>query len=142
MIPTALILDDEPHLLSWLEEYLIAKGLRVRFATDVAGAIGLLESETFRVLVLDLNVPAPGDYQELLKSRGYLYVEYRGLYVAEYARTLGYRDRQVIVYSVHDVDAVRAITDKIGITYCVKGRPRSFKAEIDDVLSYDPSDQR
>jgi CheY-like chemotaxis protein len=135
----ALILDDEPHLLDWLVEYLESKGLKVKFATDVGEAINALQKDKFRVLILDLNVPAPIAYLETLRARGPDYEEYRGLYVAERARNLGYRDRQVIVYSVHDVEAIRTVTNRIGVTYCIKGRPRTFKAELDDVLSFDPT---
>lgn len=135
----ALILDDEPHLLDWLAEYLESKGLAVRFVTDVDEALKALQREKFRVLILDLNVPASLAHIESLRRRGPDYEEYRGLYVAEHARNLGYRDRQVIVYSVHDVEAVRVVSGRIGVTYCIKGRPRNFKSELDDVLSYDPT---
>lgn len=137
---TILVLDDEPHLLDWLDEYLQAKGYKTRFATNIAEAIDALNaSEEYRMLILDLNVPAPGEYTELLKRKGQIYEAYRGLYVAEQARTHGYRGRQVVVYSVHDIEAVRAVTDRIGVTYITKGRPRAFKSEINDILSYDPS---
>lgn len=136
-----LILDDEPHLLEWLVEYLQARSYKTMFTEDVAQAIAALKSGiTFRMMILDLNVPAPGEYTELLRSRGPTHDNYRGLYVAEQARNMGYRGRQVVVYSVHDVEAVRRITDRIGTTYITKGRPRAFKAEIDQVLGFDPSD--
>lgn len=134
-----LIMDDEPHLLDWLAEYFNKKHYDCRFAINIAEAIELLKTETFRMLVLDLNVPAPGEYTSLLNAKGSLYQKYRGLYVAEYARTIGYRDRQVVVYSVHDVDEVRLQTERMRVTYVTKGRPRAFKLEIDDVLSFDPS---
>lgn len=135
-----LIMDDEPHLLEWLVEYLRAKGCATTIVTDITGAMAMLRSDfKFRILVLDLNVPAAGEYAELLAARGSLYETYRGLYVAEQARNMGYRGRQVIVYSVHDVDAVNEVTQRIGVTYATKGRPRAFKAEIDSVLSFDPS---
>jgi CheY-like chemotaxis protein len=137
---SVLVLDDEPHLLDWLVEYLQAKGYATTFATDIAEAMTALRSGVaFRMMILDLNVPAPGEYAEILKSRGSTYENYRGLYVAEKARNMGYRGRQVIVYSVHDIDAVRLVTDRIGATYITKGRPRAFKAELDQVLSFDPS---
>lgn len=134
-----LIMDDEPHLLNWLSEYFDKKGFGCVFATNVAEAIEQLDTQSFRMLVLDLNVPAPGEYSKILNDRGTLFQKYRGLYVAEYARTKGYRDRQVVVYSVHDVDEVRLHAGRMRVTYVTKGRPRAFKLEIDDVLSYDPS---
>jgi CheY-like chemotaxis protein len=139
MQKSALILDDEPHLLDWLADYLQRKGLATKFVTNVGEAIEAIQGENFRLLVLDLNVPTSVAYAEAIRKRGPTYEEFRGLYVAEYARNLGYRGRQVIVYSVHDLEAVRAVTDRIGVTYCVKGRAQSFKAEIDDVLSFDPT---
>ncbi|ATE61961.1 response regulator [Thauera sinica] len=135
-----LILDDEPHLLDWLVEYIEAKNYRATFAVNVAEAMKALNSQVaFRMMILDLNVPAPGEYFSLLKSRGHTYESFRGLYVAEQARNMGYRGRQVIVYSVHDIEEVRLVTDRLGATYITKGRPRAFKAEIDHVLSFDPS---
>lgn len=138
-----LILDDEPHLLDWLAEYLEAKGYKTTFVVDISSAMAALRSGVqFRIVVLDLNVPATGEYSELLRERGSVYEIYRGLYVAEQARNMGYRGRQVIVYSVHDVDSVRAVSDRLGTTYITKGRPRIFKEEIDQVLSFDPSEAR
>jgi len=43
-----------------------------------------------------------------------------------------------IVYSVHDDDAVKRETKRIRCTYLMKGRPRQFKEELKQVLSYDP----
>lgn len=134
-----LILDDEPELLEWLAEYLKAKKLQVEFAKNVSEGMAALDSKAFRFLVLDLNVPASGQYKSALADKGDVFSRYPGLYVAQTARNKGYRDRQVIVYSVHDLDEVRIITDRIRVTYATKGRPRAFKAEIDNVLSYDPS---
>ena len=134
-----LILDDEPHNISWLPEYLADKGYSCAIATNIKEAIELLSAKSFRAIVVDLNVPAPSEYSSALAAKGEVYVKYRGLYFAEYARTLGYRNRQVIVYSVHDIDEVRLVTNRIRIDYATKGRPRDFKALIDDVLSYDPT---
>lgn len=134
-----LVLDDEPELLEWLAEYLEVKKLQVEFARNVLEGLAALESRAFRFLVIDLNVPASGQYRSALADKGEVFSKYPGLYVAQAARNKGYRDRQVIVYSVHDLDEVRIITDRIRVTYATKGRPRAFKAEIDNVLSYDPS---
>lgn len=136
-----LVMDDEPELLEWLVEYLSVKGMNVTFAKDIAEGMRSLQDGEYRFLVLDLNVPIPGEYRAKLSVNGELFLTYPGLYIAKVARTKGYRDRQVIVYSVHDIDAVRAVTDRIRATYVTKGRPRAFKAEIDDVLSFDPSEK-
>jgi CheY-like chemotaxis protein len=134
-----LILDDEPHNISWLPEYLADKGYTCTNATNIKDASELLSTKIFRAIVVDLNVPAPGEYSSALAAKGEVYAKYRGLYFAEHARTLGYRNMQVIVYSVHDIDEVRLVTDRIRIKYATKGRPRDFKALIDEVLSYDPT---
>ncbi|TDR82999.1 response regulator [Paludibacterium purpuratum] len=137
-----LVMDDEPHILDWLSDYLAEKGYECTFAKNVAEAVEQLKTSTFRMLILDLNVPAPGEYGTAIKAKGDLFTVYRGLYVAEMARGMGYRGRQVIVYSVHDVDEVRTQTDRMSVSYVTKGRPRSFKKEIDDVLSFDPTSNR
>ena len=134
-----LILDDEPHSIAWLPEYLDSKGYSCVLAKSIKEAVDCVAGKKFRAIVVDLNVPASGEYNAVLASKGETYEKYRGLYFAEYARTMGYRNRQVIVYSVHDIDEVRLITDRIRIDYATKGRPRDFKALIDDVLSYDPT---
>jgi CheY-like chemotaxis protein len=134
-----LIMDDEPHILDWLVEYLEAKNYKTKMVVNVGEAIEALNDVRYRVVILDLNVPAPGEYGEKLGNKGGLYEEYRGLYVAEYARTKGHRGRQVVVYSVHDSDPVSAICEKIGVEYLIKGRPRDFKRELDQILSYDPT---
>ncbi len=134
-----LIMDDEPHLLDWLEEYLSSKGCDCIFARNVDEAIEVLGRQRFRALILDLNVPAPGQYSSAIKEKGELYLTYRGLFVAEHARGLLYRGRQVVLYSVHDIDEVRLQSDRLGVTYVTKGRPRIFKQEIDELLSYDPT---
>lgn len=135
-----LILDDEPMHVNFLIEYLESKGLASRIATNLSEAITILDSGIFfRLLVVDLNVPASGEFQEILSRLGVEFSRYPGLYFAKYARTKGYRNRQTIVYSVHDIDEVRLRTDEIGATYLTKGRPRSFKTEIDSVLGYDPT---
>lgn len=136
---TVLVMDDEPELLEWLDEYLESKDLQVVFAKNIGEAITALDNGHYRFLVLDLNVPAPGEYKTALADKGDLFSSYPGLYVAQAARNKGYRDRQVIVYSVHDIDEVRAVTERLRVSYVTKGRPRAFKSEIDNVLSYDPS---
>ena len=134
-----LVMDDEPHLLDWLVEYFESKKYDVHQVTNVQDAISKLDANKYRMVVLDLNVPASPEYLVKLKSKGDLYMEYRGLYVAEVARTKGHRGRQVVVYSVHDAESVSAACEKVGVSYLVKGRPRQFKKELDDILSYDPS---
>ncbi len=136
-----LVMDDEPHLLDWLVEYLESKTYHVELVTNVQDAIAKLAINRYRMVILDLNIPASSEYLQKIKDKGDTYSEYRGLYVAEFARTKGHRGRQTVVYSVHDSYSVSLACEKVGITYLVKGRPRQFKKELDDILSYDPSQE-
>jgi hypothetical protein len=73
-----------------------------------------------------------------LIDRDPLFQRYPGLLVADYARNHNHTGRQVVVYSVHDDPHVRELTDKLGVTYLLKGRPRILKGELKTVLSFDP----
>lgn len=138
-VDEVLVVDDEPELLEWLAEYLEAKDVKVVFAKNIAEGISALDTGSYRFLVLDLNVPVSGEYRSTLARKGQVFSSYPGLYVAQLARNKGYRSRQVIVYSVHDIEEVRTITERLDVKYATKGRPRAFKREIDDVLGYDPT---
>ena len=139
---TVLIMDDEPHILDWLVEYLERQRYKVVMTVNVDQAIDALEKGKYRLVILDLNIPASGDVEELLAQKGDPYEQYRGLYVAEYARTKGHRGKQVVVYSVHDTGDVSNVCERIGVEYLVKGRPREFKRELDNILGYDPTRDR
>lgn len=139
---TVLIMDDEPHVLDWLIEYLEAKGYEVKIVTNVDEAISELNEMIFRVTIFDLNVPASDVVKKILEERGNVYTKYRGLYAAVYARSKGHRGRQVIVYSVHDSEEVRNECKRIEIQYLIKARPREFKKELNDILSFDPTEKQ
>jgi CheY-like chemotaxis protein len=136
---TIVVLDDEPFSVSWLAEYLEDQGYHVRSFTNANEAAEQVETEIYRCLILDLNVPLFGPLDTLASSRGEVYRKYPGLYVALVARNKGYRDRQVIIYSVHRDVEVAEEARKLGCTYILKGRPRELKAEIDQVLAFDPT---
>ena len=137
---TILLADDEPYNLDWIAEYLAQKGYRVQAVTSVDQAINELRKNRFRAVVADLSIPFRNP-QPVLGKHEPLHEKYPGLVIAEYARNHWHLDRQVIVYSVHDDPAVAAHAGTIGVTYLLKGRPRQFKEEMDDVLSYDPHGQ-
>lgn len=139
---TILVLDDEPEFLQWLFEYLEEKGYTVESVHNIADAIEKLEKRAYRFFLADLSVPVSPSLEQTLTTEGLVYRQYPGLYVAHLARDKGYRARQVVVYSVHDVAGVQEVADRIGVRYILKGRPRALKAEIDDVLQYDPTDDR
>jgi len=136
---TVLIMDDEPHVLDWLIEYLEAKRYKVKIVVNVDEAMEELEKSAYRVTIFDLNVPASDELQRKMEHKGSVYMKYKGLYAAEYARTKGHRGKQVIVYSVHDVEEVMLKCQRVGIQYLIKARPREFKKELNDILSFDPT---
>ena len=136
---TVLIMDDEPHVLDWLVEYLEAKGCEVELVLNVDEAIKKLDEKRYRLTIFDLNVPASAEIQQKLAEKGSIYSKYRGLYAAEYARSKGHRGRQVVVYSVHDAEEVSSKCRQVGTQYLIKARPREFKKELDDILSFDPT---
>lgn len=140
-VNTILIMDDEPHVLDWLVEYLESKNYKTKIVLNVDEAIEALKEEKFRIMIFDLNVPASEGILTKLREKGSVYEQYRGLYAAEFARTKGHRGRQVVVYSVHDSEDVANNCKRIGVQYLIKARPREFKKELNDILSYDPTSQ-
>lgn len=136
---TILLIDDEPHCLTWLIEYFESQAYTVRIARDLSMALTYLAQKRYRLVVCDLGIPVHSHIKAELDASGPEYIHYPGLLAAHQARNIGHRARQVVVYSVHDSPAVREIASKIRVTYITKGRPKIFKAEIDDILQYDPT---
>lgn len=136
---TIILIDDEPYHVLWMVDYLESKGYKVIRANYLNTALDYIESEIYRALIIDLNIPVVAPYDKALADRGGAYARYPGLFLAERARNRGYRDRQVVIYSVHRDAEVSEEASKIGATYILKGRPQMIKGEIDDVLSYDPT---
>lgn len=137
---TVLVIDDEPMFLDWLEDYLLSKKYKTKFITNVSDALDVVSRERYRALIVDLNIPASAELMKIIEEKGQLFSEFRGLFVAEKARTCGYRGKQVIIYSVHSNAGVKEFTDKIGVSYITKGRPHKFKEEIESILNYDPTE--
>lgn len=138
---TILLADDEPYNLQWVVEFLEKKDYKVSVADNVDGAIRQLQESQFRAVIADLSIPLLIP-EALCEGKEALFQRYPGLLIAEYARNHGHLGRQVIVYSVHDDPMVQTVIERIGCTYVQKGRPRKFKEELEDVLSYDPLAQR
>ena len=134
-----LVVDDEPHYLVWLEEYLNSEGYEVVFIETANEAVAMAAEKPFRAIVFDLNIPVSGPLKERAVAKGGLYATYPGLYLAFMARTAGFRSKQIIVYSVHSLEEIEAECRKLNCTYIPKGRPGIFKSELRDVLSYDPT---
>lgn len=136
---TIVLIDDEPYHVLWMVDYLESKGYKVVSVNHLNAALDYIESEIYRALIIDLNIPVMPPYEAALSDRGGPYALYPGLFLAERARNRGYRNRQVVIYSVHRDAAVSDEVTKLGATYILKGRPQMIKAEIDDVLSFDPT---
>lgn len=65
-MPTVLIVDDKPEILTTLTRFLAAKGYEVEIATSVPDAIPLIENRRFDAAILDLKLP-PHSGLDLLK---------------------------------------------------------------------------
>lgn len=133
-----VIVDDELQNVLWMADYFEAQGFSFLFASNVNEAIEIIEKERYRVLVIDLNIPVLEPYAKAVSNLGATYIRFPGLFVAKRARTLGYRSRQVIIYSVHKDAEVIEEAAKLRCTYIAKGRPREIKAELEAILSFDP----
>lgn len=138
----AVIVDDEPHNILWLQDYLENKGYEVLIRCDLNAGLELLKEEIYRLAVIDLSVPVLPPLEPKVAEKGPLYVKYPGLYAAWAARNLGYRDRQVIVHTVHRDREIAKEAERLRCTYIMKGRPRMMKEELDFVVRFDPTDKK
>ena len=136
---TIVLVDDEMHHLTWIIDYFYSEGVNVLPIDNANDAVVELEKEVYRAAVIDLNIPLLPPMDSAAEKLGAVYVKYPGLYVARRARNLGYRDRQVIIYSVHRDPEVLEEARRLGCTYILKGRPREIKQELASVLSFDPT---
>lgn len=101
--------------------------------------VDAIGKKQYRAAIIDLNIPALEPVNQELKKKSSVYSRYPGLFAASFARNRGYRDRQVIIYSVHQDVEVRRETEILGCTYIIKGRPKAFQEELEAVLAYDPT---
>lgn len=137
--PKILIMDDEPANVMWLSDYLEDSGFDVDMEVDVNSGVNSLKNNSYRFAIIDLNIPVFPPLSAAAVEMGDIYQTYPGLYAAMSARTMGYRDRQIVVYTVHRDPGIAEETRKLGCTYIMKGRPKMLKDEIKEILSYDPS---
>jgi CheY-like chemotaxis protein len=138
-IMKALLADDEPFYLEWLDDYLASKGIEVDYAANVDDAVFLVKSVQYRLIVVDLNLPLLSDGRRFATTVTLAYDSYPGLYIANAARNAGYRTKQVIIYSVFGSREIEEAASKLYCTYLTKTHPGDLRKEIDYVLSYDPS---
>lgn len=136
---TIVLVDDEIHHMSWMVDYLEGKGLTVKTADNLNDGLNLVNEEIFRALIIDLSIPILPPLDHDVSKKGILYTRYPGLYLAFSARNRGYRDRQVVIYSVHNDPSVAEEASRLRCTYILKGRPHEIKKEIDLVIQYDPT---
>lgn len=137
---TLVVVDDEMQHLTWLLDYLYSKGFEILPVDNANDAIDQTTKEVYRALIIDLNIPILPPLEQAAASLGGVYVRYPGLFVARHARNSGYRDRQVVIYSVHKDPDVINEAKKLGCTYILKGRPREIMDELRQVLAFDPTD--
>lgn len=137
---TIFMLDDEMYNLTWMVDYIYSKKFTVVTASNANDAVDLIAAEIYRVAIIDLNVPLLPPLDAAAAEMGEVYAKFPGLFVARSARNRGYRDRQVVIYSVHRDESVAEEAKKLGCTYILKGRPKELKQELDAILSYDPTD--
>jgi len=136
---TVVLVDDEMHHLTWMVDYFYSQRIEVIPIDNANDAVAELEREVYRAAIIDLNIPLLPPLVEVAERLGSVYVRYPGLFVAKRARNLGYRDRQVIIYSVHrDADVLEEVR-RLGCTYILKGRPKEIKQELASVLAFDPT---
>lgn len=136
---TIIVIDDEIHNMTWLVDYLESIDIGVISPSNVNDAIEVIGKEIYRAVVVDLNVPVLDPLKKAVIDRGGVYAKYPGLFVAERARNIGYRARQVVIYSVHKEEAVVEEANKLGCRYILKGRPRIIRDEIKSIIEFDPT---
>lgn len=135
---TILLIDDEPMYLEWLADFLVSKGLQVKFSETADDAIRQSQLATYRAYIIDLNMPASETLKLDPRNRTALDAEYPGLIVARTIRTAGESGSRVIVYSVYVSEPLYEEVRRLGCTFVQKGRPRVIKEQIEQVLRIDP----
>lgn len=132
------ILDDEPMFLDWIEDFTESLGFSVKFLTSVNDAYEELNNtkvEEYSALVLDLNVPVSPELEGSIKQKAKVFQEFRGLFIAQQARTKGISGKKIIVYSVHDNVEVEEICKRLDVSYITKGRAKVLKDKLQSILS-------
>ena len=136
---TILVMDDELFNIQWIIDFLQAKSYDVLPTANADEALQAVSQEIYRAAILDLNVPMASNPPQGPRTSNPVYQKFPGLYVAWHARNQGYRDRQVIIYTVHRDEEVAREAEIMRCTYILKGRPLELKEELMRVLAYDPT---
>lgn len=133
-----LVIDDEPWELEWLLEFLTVEGHVPEAVASIEDALPKVMERplVYDLITVDLSMPLPRSQQAQASSQGALYEQFPGLFVALMARNSGYTRGEIIAYSVHDKPEIEAEASRIGVRYCVKGRPRELKAQIKKFMEH------
>jgi CheY-like chemotaxis protein len=134
-----LLVDDEPYHIKWIAENLQDDGYQVEYARNVLEALDQIRGKRFRMMLVDLNLPVFGAHVDHALSLGEIYKIFPGLIVAREARNIGYRAKQVVLYSAHKEGAVQAEADILQVEYIIKGNTRHIMTEIEEILAFDPT---
>lgn len=139
----ALVVDDEPEYQEWVQEFLRAQGLRPVIARTLPEALRNLSTVDFRIIIVDMNVPAsPPSIEPAIAEKHPLVLKYPGLIVAIEARNMGYGAHSVIAYTVHDDNAAAEELDRLHCRYVLKGRPEVFKSVVKASLAPPPHQRK
>jgi CheY-like chemotaxis protein len=133
-----LVVDDEPEYLTFLFDYFDSCNLETVIATNLSQAIEISEKYRYKLALVDMNIPAVGNAQSLLDNP--IAKKYPGFKVAHHLRNKGYGAHQVIVYTVHDDNALDSEIEKIRCRYVLKGRPDILKSIVTKSLGEKPED--
>lgn len=131
------ILDDEPMFLDWIDDFVESIGFNVDFFTSVSDAhekIKTIGVDEYAALIIDLNVPASSEIESVLEQKSKVFQDFRGLFIAQQARTKGINGNKIIVYSVHDKPEVEEICSRLNVSYISKGRAKTLKEKLAAVL--------
>lgn len=126
-----LVIEDEPEFFTWVEDLFDHHGLDVVYAKNLDEAgLRLKDKPKYRLIVVDMNIPAPSGIDSATKKITPLSERYPGISAAIQARSEGYKPSEVIVYTVYDDETIAAQIEKIDCRYVLKGRPDAFKQRI------------
>jgi CheY-like chemotaxis protein len=125
-----LIIDDEPEYLLWLFEFIESLGYKPEVRGTLAGGLAALREKRYRVVIVDMEIPAGGAIADMTRRHSPVAEIYPGIVAATTCRNQGYDRRQVFAYSVHDDSAADAELSKLDCEYVLKGRPEAIKRAI------------
>ena len=126
----ALLIDDEPEYLQWVEEFLLKNQLTTDYAHTLSDALDRAARRDYRLVIVDMEIPAHGASGTFASQRGPTAQKYPGLAAVIHLRTVGYEKHQVIAFTVHDDGALDVELKKLDCRYVLKGRPEDFKQAV------------